>query len=270
MPLLNPYNRPRFNRYFSAAGMEFARQTARSAAKALTTTRSKKYLRGSRKVVSNVHPPKGRVHVGLMKRGSVDQRGTPLFNDLLFMELSAIPRGTDLNTRERDQIVMSGIRLRLEFRATAAAANMLHLCWALVQFKQKTPGALVTKADLNSDFFRGTLTSRNVAFDATAMGNHKLTYPINADKYVVIARGDIPHSATATTTSGGTFGPYVSYDRYIRVNKSIEYDTNTSDSAHNPLVFVYWFMHGDLNQTTTIPTIHSGTASAIYYFRDVV
>lgn len=204
---------------------------------------------------------------GLAKRVQRDSIGAPAFNSLLFKEITDIPRGTDLNTRERDAVLTRGVRLRMEFQITTPSNGERYwLVWAVIQFKNRTPGTAVTQADINADFFRGANTSRNVNFDSVALATHKLTYAVNTDKYRVFGRGQVSATGTGDQAEPANF----SVDDYVRIPSKCHYDDATDLSCHNPIVFVYWFMKGVTNSTVAASTQTTGTMSLTTYYRDVI
>lgn len=266
-PYLSPASRRTLGRLGSRFAGSMAGTLGRMTANKMFSKRSyaKNYLRGRARPLSKT--PHVVARYGLSKRTFFDVRSTTGFNfdDLSMLNVSAITKGSGINQRERDEISLRGVKVSFRGLDNTSAGNYSTGHWAIIQVKQVPDYTTAyTTTELNKDFFRGSLGSRNSDFSNVALANHKATYSINSDKFHVYARGDFSCQSTAANYAGHA----AEFHKYVPVKEKVEYDA--SGEPINPVIFVYWFL--SVSGNTTIPSASQvkGQFTCQVYYRDLV
>lgn len=258
---ISPAARRSAAKYLGTAASGFARTFGSMAAR--------RALRGRQTYRPRRSSNPSRVRYGLAKRFTVTSLATPTHNALTPIELSGIPRGTALNTRERDEINVRGVHLRMDVCATTDGSTEFtqFVNWAVIQLKNRTPGTALSGTEIRTDFFRSALDKRNADFGVVGSGTHKRQYAINTDKFNVFARGELQ---IGSNSPGMSFPSCATVSRYIPISTNVQYDDNTATSAHNPLALVYWPTDIDTFSTTTSASQVKIALSVLMSYRDVV
>lgn len=170
-----------------------------------------------------------------------------------------IPRsdGTmQLNSRLRDVIFLSGIKVCMTIRNTMAnVQDALYCNVALVSAKNR--GGLGG----GDDFFRNyDGTNRQIDFADTSLNAlDRHCYPINADEHTIHwhKRFILKNDDTANTTGYKEFAKTYTLEKYAKINRQIRFE----DSGANPettFMLLYWVGRvGDNTTNSNIPVTNA-------------
>lgn len=150
-------------------------------------------------------------------------------------DVTTIPRGDNLNQRERHSVFLSGFKICFEVKNRTASPAMFH--WAIIAPKQNTTVN-------NTDFFRakdGDL--RSVDFGNTLSSNEMNCLPINQDKYNIIVRSkkQLVAGAAGGTTVSLSGKSWCFIEDYVPIKRQIRFNSATANDTNNKFYLVYWF-----------------------------
>lgn len=202
------------------------------------------------------------------KRHLVDDTGNNRDGNVLHnLELAGpIVSGFGIDNRERQSIYVKGVKLAMYFR-NLQEDKTLNLRWALVY--EKGGGG----APLNIDFYVGTGGSKTVDFDSVASGLHHITYPINRQKWKVLAEGKKTLAPGRTSTSSSPFysGDVtndVMIETYVPVGEVVNYDSGTVGTEQQEIYLLYWVVDPTYNNVAPQTANHYSRRHTILYFTD--
>lgn len=227
-PAVKNYSKARTAAKYAYAHRKEAAQAARTIKRA--------YQRWSRRKAD--HPLK---KVGETPSTGVEKRhetvatslGTKNTRQLYYSDILDIPRGTDINSRERDIINVKGFKLRMEFQNLTSTGNFLLLNVALICPKSAS-------SVVSARFFRGDGNTRGVDFANALSSTEMHGMPINTDKYIVLH-----HSRYTLGESSNDFPTdYLWIDKYIKINRQFRYEGNVdgtgTENTNDRLFLCYW------------------------------
>lgn len=186
----------------------------------------------------------------------VDQ-DTQTFNSrtLNYTSLVNIPKTTtsfSMDSRLRDVINVSGVRLQYTFNTSITTATML-FNFCILAPRDSTSGAPST-----TNFFRGgSGNDRAFDFSNASSGNRMFHAAINADDYMVLYRRKF--EVTPQDSS-------VSVDDYVPIMRQIRY--NGSGDPHQELRVVYWCDSAKAIGSSTPGAYATLGLRTLTYFRD--
>lgn len=161
------------------------------------------------------------------------------------VNLTDIPRGTSINERERDVLSLKGIKVNFLFKnvfpsvsATPTDPILVNVC---LLFPKDNTDILVGAPD----FFKLTKTvGRAVNFNDTGnlSGMDYHTLPINSDKYGVLwhKRFKIANGSTATFYNSGSQNSWRTLNKYLKINRQVQYASATAASCNDPIFLCWW------------------------------
>jgi len=182
-------------------------------------------------------------------------------------ELYLIPRGTDINARERDHMTLTGIRSCIHLRNSLEQPQWVHV--AIVGVKQTTGNVPNT-----TKFFRANGTNRVTDFDNSLTGLEFMCLPINTDDYTILKHKRFNLPGTASSTPGeANFNNRPNYrmlKMWTKVKRQIRYeDNNNTSNTDGRLWMLVWC---DYVETPggSVPTANAlaFTSRHVTYFSD--
>ena len=193
-------------------------------------------------------------------------------NTVNFENISLIERNTLLSGRERDEVIVSGVKMRLNLHCFHSASGVdFYYNWAFIQFKQRNDtSALPTQSEIQSNIFRGATATRARNFNVISNSAEKRSWPINSDKYDVLARGEVHLPQDVSTTHVAK--NFKTVQKYIPFNRKMRFNDTGNYTASNPIVFVSWITYLVISSTSVISVTKyvQEEASLIVYHKDVV
>lgn len=180
-------------------------------------------------------------------------------------DLTAIPRGSEANVRERSMINISGFDIRFSF--TCNIEKPIYCNIAVIAPIGKTVVA-------SEDFLRYPNSNRSVNFgnQINSMLGH--TLPLNPDQNTILKHRRF--MLGPKNVSSATFNGYTAWKNYqisrmwVPLKRQIRYD-NPEGDAEEKIFLVYWFdeVNGavDRESTNNIAVVQ---IFATTYFHDVV
>lgn len=184
--------------------------------------------------------------------------------------LNGISKGTDINQRLRDSIVISGIKIDAAFQNIDTRRLMIN--WAVIHPKQNQ---LVTNTQ--KGFFRDFQDERSWdANSATKTGLSWSQAKINTDDFVILKRGKFMlapgNVATGTGANPGTWNVKDSekeISHWLKLNRTFTYDTTDQTPVINdPIYFVTWPAWPSAQAGSNLGEGMRYKLRAIVYFRE--
>lgn len=174
--------------------------------------------------------------------GGPNLQGT---NRLITFDVTSLARGTTINTRERDIINLSGVRLRMSFKNTISKPLYLNMC--LLSPKENSTYSNAATWETAPLFRNLGGAQRTVQFnDITLNGIARHTFPLNTDRFAVLWHFRTQMGATGGNTVGGystgAGGPrsYRTLSRYIKLKRGVRYLSDLPNQAENPVWLLIW------------------------------
>lgn len=180
----------------------------------------------------------------------------------LYDELvSAIPQGSDLNERERQQIFVRSVNVNHYCLAQDTVDTPVLgfvICRMVVaqlryQDDDYTPGG----TDASRDLFTGMVADATTDFGVHSNGLNSLTLPINHRKWRVFMDKKYKMSPrNATSESSGVYNNALVIEENVPINQKIYFNGTGSSSCSNPIVLLYWYENptwASLGASTTNP-----------------
>lgn len=162
-----------------------------------------------------------------------------------FVDIQAINRinkdtgNNDINTRQRDSVVISGIKLWLRFDNVSTQDLVVN--WAIVSPKHSS-----FINNLTADFFRDYTASR--AWDINSSAKTGLSWAnaiINNDEFTVLRKGRfklIPSEDPMAAEVAKSGASYKSFRRWLPLQRTFTYSSG-NDTADDTIYFVTWCAH---------------------------
>lgn len=149
-----------------------------------------------------------------------------------------IVQGDNVNDRQRQVIFVKGVTISLYLR-NVDETTPVNMRWCVLMAKGAGP------VTVNDNFYRGAGVQRYVNFDDVSNGLHHMTYPINRDKFKVLAEGKYSLAPSRTPVStvsyySGSQPSHMQLQRYIPVGEKIEFDGTSAGAGLQTLWFCYW------------------------------
>lgn len=189
-------------------------------------------------------------------------------NDQVFLDLTSIAQGDDIDQRFRQRIFVRGVKINMYWRNLQVHPAIFH--WAVVQPRGQLNLDATT---INADFFSGNLASKAVDFDAVASWQHKDMYNINPTRWKVHAHGRRELGAldgTTTTYIQNDRDNYFILNKYVPVNDFVDYDGAGSTTSQNGLLLVCWLVDITTNTSTPVTAGCAASLSGITFYKDVI
>jgi hypothetical protein len=169
-----------------------------------------------------------------------------------------------LQERDRQIITIRGINFT--YFCSNLQLEPEYRRWAIIQFKHDIAPSVT---DVETDFFRGTLGSRVRDFGDITNGQHRYTYGINTDKYIVHAQGKfVLAPVEASGKSTGNQCSYKSVEQYVPINRNVNFQNTLATDAQNSIWFVTWGNPWDSVNGTAINNGVETAMTAVIYFQD--
>lgn len=217
---------------------------------------------------------KARVGFGTPRNFSTAKTAVQISNDFTrdslrlqpFMPL-IITKGTDINQRVRDAVILSGLRIQGVFRNISN--TNVYINWAVVYPRQDTQ---LTATE--PDFFRDYNANRAWgAGDTNKNGLEWANAQINTDKYVVMRRGKFLLTENATPPAVNANTSHIKssqkeIDIYVKFGRMIHFDGITETPLED-VYFVHWMaspLQGAGNGDSTVQ--YRTAFRYIKYFRE--
>jgi len=217
-PLYNPYTKRRYSRARAARMIQRKFRSRRRTRMTRATPMTRMLMRSSRpKLVSMVNTMDIQVDTRTLQQVS----------------LTTIPSGTGPTNREKNDILLSGWKIKLNIENIAANEHMFR--WAIIQNKQ---GAVPT-AGLTNFFAGRTSFETGLSFSNTKTGIEMMTLSINRQVYNVHKQGY--YTLAGTTLNQGYRPTSISQNLWIKYGKKIRFDTATNPDPFIPWYFVWWY-----------------------------
>lgn len=176
---------------------------------------------GPRPGVTNAKRTTEKYEYGLANSRQVYQN--PLF---------ALARGTGTNQREQNLVNWRGTKVCIEYENLAN--EPMYFKFAVLVPKSQGPPTTTA-------LLRGTDGSRAKDLDFTTMsGLDTVCPPFNVDLYTVLMNQTFRMCGTTAQYRVGGLKTYGYYERYIKMNRQIRYDTTSTLAAQQPWI-VCWF-----------------------------
>lgn len=195
-----------------------------------------------------------------IKRSREDIGASDAFQNVFYaVPLCNISRGDNLSQRTRDVIRVRGCRMSHWIRLDGTQDKFMR---ALVVRLKHSDGEQSASA-LGDNFFRGSTDNRSVNYDSISVHMHKMTYPVNTDKYEVL-HDKLHHLRADASTK------HKMLDTYTKCNRTCHFDNINASSSQNGIYYVYFFL--DPNSASTAITTLAGRTSSthITMFSDYV
>lgn len=170
----------------------------------------------------------------------------PTGSDLLQQRLAVVPllngidKGTEINERMRDTIVVSGIKMDMCIQNRDKERVFVN--WAVIHPKQAQ-----TITPTQDDFFRDYTSAR--AWNAGSAAKTGLSWSvaqINTDDYVILKRGKFllaPGAPDGTPQNQGVYNLKdceKSISHWIKLGRQFTFTDEVVPVVHDPLYFVMW------------------------------
>lgn len=158
-------------------------------------------------------------------------------NQIIFpVSLIRIAKGTGIDQRLRDTVVVSGVRIQFAWRNIDASSKFIN--WAVVHPKDE---ASISASQV--DFFRDY--GNNRAWNANAVSKTGLEWShaaLNPDKLDILRRGKFMIGGnTGTMSSSPLKDDIKEVDFYVKLGRSFMFDTEASGTEpYENIYFVYW------------------------------
>lgn len=192
-----------------------------------------------------------------------------LYDDLI----SAIPQGSEINQRERQQIMLRGVKLNFWAKvlptADLASADLGRLRIVLAINRYRDQPYTVGGADSNEDLFKGLLNASVTDFTVHSNGLNSTTLPINTRKWKVL----FDRSYDFKADSGyNTIAPNTRIiEAYIPCNEKLTWEGTGSTEGNNPLIMLWWYENPSwsaLGESTTTPFQDRSVVNL--YYNDII
>lgn len=267
---------------WAAAGKRSGKPRLRKSAAARSTLRraglmAARRTRGRRNLSKKAWQAKARRQVGVPRNYATSKTEKTVFPGdgtlVLRNAMSATPllnginKGTGINQRMRDTIVISGVKMDVAFQNLDK--NRLMVNWAVVHPKQTQ-----TITNAQKGFFRDYTDSRSWdANSATKTGLSWSMANINTDDYVILKRGKfLLTPGTVDATTPGTWNSKDSekeMSHYLKLGRSFTYDTTSATPViDDPLYFVTWCSWPSSPAGNNMGEGMRYKLKAVVYFRD--
>lgn len=199
------------------------------------------------------------------------------YNSIMFKNLHVVDLKMPKSQRLTDQIHLKGFKICFElFNATKqsvpSAPFPIEVHFAIVQLGDETV------PDIKTDFFRGTdVTTGDRSFDFVEYATddtYNLKYkcnPLNPDnkrilcyKKWLVEKGDLSYNIPQSPY-------YVKFDKYVKIDRTINFDTSTDNVNEKPFKFCFWAMPVDGNNMPSTTNVHAFRyqMKQIIYYRNV-
>lgn len=154
--------------------------------------------------------------------------------------LNGINKGTGINERMRDSIVISGVKI--DMAVINNENKRLYVNWAIVHPKQDQ-----TITNTQKDFFRDYTDQRS--WDANLSTKSGITWAnaqINTDDYVILKRGKFLLAPGIRAEATGPTGYYNIKDcqkeisHWLKLGRQFTFTDDPVPVIHDPIYFVIW------------------------------
>lgn len=144
----------------------------------------------------------------------------------------------DIRNRERDTVVIKGIKVCIEFRNFESHLLLCNL--AILHPKTSLGAGNQVPVD---EFFRSYGIDRARDFDPTTDTPNDLhCLPINTDRYVVLRHKRFTLGPSGAMSTGATRQPWKQVDMYLKLNRQIRFEgADATDLREGQLYAVWWF-----------------------------
>jgi len=144
--------------------------------------------------------------------------------------ISAIDKGEEINEREKQDVQLSGFKIRGEI--TNKSESPMYVNVAVINNRD-------ISQDLGVEFFRGDHAAKAQDFDTTLTGIEFHSTPINPDKIAIVKhkRYRLPGA-----TEVGNGHAYMNLEWYIKMNRNLTYDNinGASVDATSNVQLIWW------------------------------
>lgn len=168
----------------------------------------------------------------------------------------------EINNRERDTIVITGIKLCIEIKNLDSFPQWFNV--ALLTPKDETAGITAT------GFFRSHGVDRDQNFTTSLPGFQMHCLPVNTDHYVVLRHKRFRLGPAAAFSSGATVSSYTMLDIWLPLKRQIRYDGPLSSDLAKGQVYLVWWASGVSDPSGTAVSVDSYQFAhrAIVYFKN--
>lgn len=153
-----------------------------------------------------------------------------------------IPKTTtnEIDSRQRDIVFLKGVKLCFETRNLSAEPITFNIAYVSPKHDLDSP--------FTDDWFRGSGNTRSLNFDHTILNSNDFhCRPINTDKWNILMHKrfkldpkDISTSIT-TTRHSSTRPSYMTFQKYLKINRQIRFNDDSSVQSRSKLHLVYWY-----------------------------
>ena len=153
--------------------------------------------------------------------------------------LCNIPKGDEMNQRERSMLNLRGFKICMEWKNDLQEPlyiNLCVLCPKAANDTQAIPGPNFFRNQDNND-------SRGTDFTNALNSNEFHCLPINTDLYTVLRHKRyrlIPGSQSDPTTNSASGLSYMRTDWWVPVKRQLRFDTPNSAPTDGQCFLVYW------------------------------
>lgn len=140
------------------------------------------------------------------------------------------------------------------------------LCITVAVIASKNMDDAVTE-NFTNEFFRESADSRTSDWDYTTLSDVQMrTYAINTDKWIVLDRQQHWLESSSCPDEKRRFWEY---NKYIKFNRRLHYDSATAKPEHGRVFVVYWLNKNQRDPGSTAPTISVAQQQYVkVYFRE--
>jgi len=191
-------------------------------------------------------------------------RATRTLRSLNLTNIPQYSTGSQVNTRVRDIIRFSGVKVSMEWRNLTDSVLQCHVAVL-------APTAAVNVG--NGDFFRDNTTeSRSVDFSSALSSTEFMNLPIKTDRYTILLhkRFLLGRALTEAVQGDNVKGDanYRTFQKYFKINRQIRYEDTSTPRDGN--IYLVWWADNYLTAagTAAVPNAFQCNAYCTQYFRE--
>lgn len=242
--MVRRYRNAVMNRAAYNAGRAARRYVTRRVARSIRNAAKKRYAA----IRSNRPTKRSRVighkkGTGTTKRNVTQDRDVIARNtrQLYHHNVISIPKTTtnEIDSRQRDIVFLKGIKLCYELLNLSAEPMCVNLAYIAPKHDNDT--------DIAQEFFRGSGDTRALNFSTDLNSNDLHCRPINTDRWHILMHKRFkldPRELSTSITSqrhASTRSSYTTINHYLKINRQIRFNDDTSVQARSKIYLVYWF-----------------------------
>lgn len=182
----------------------------------------------------------------LSKRVNQDYLGGNLGNVVYTMSAATPNRGDQIDQRQRDVVLMKGLKFCANFRRNLSGPASILVNFAIVSRKDDVD----SNSNVGSRLFRSHNNQRAVDFNENLFSLRRHCDSINTDKYYVWT-----HRRFTLEQQDGNGNGEKMIKGYIPINRQLRFDPSNFPNAE--MLFIWWCGLGNEENNPVSPTVQS-------------